>query len=125
MLDYYKRHLSPWDVLCLGTICPLGRFVSWDNLSLGTFCLLDVLSPGRFVTWDVLSWDFLPWDVLCIALSTYSMNLNFKELNNTVTSTHTHWDGGIFSKFLVSRAGQSNTLFNGVVIFLKMFLLIF
>ena len=36
-------HLSPWDVLSLGTFCPLGRFVLWDVLSLGRFVL------GRFV----------------------------------------------------------------------------
>ena len=34
---------------------PLGRFVSWDVLSLGTFCPSDILSLGRFVSWDVLS----------------------------------------------------------------------
>ena len=44
-----------WDVLSLGTFCPLGRFVSWDILSLGTFCPWDILSLGRFVSWDVLS----------------------------------------------------------------------
>ena len=39
----------PWDVLSLGTFCPLGHFVSWDVLSLGTFCPWDILSLGRFV----------------------------------------------------------------------------
>ena len=43
-------NLSPWDVLSLGTLCPLGPFVS------GTFCLWDVLSLGTFCPWDVLSW---------------------------------------------------------------------
>ena len=42
--------LSPWDVLSLGTFCPLGRFVPWDILSLGTFGPL-----GSFVLWDILS----------------------------------------------------------------------
>ena len=36
-------HLSP------------GTFVPWEVLSLGTFCPLDILSVGRFVPWDVLS----------------------------------------------------------------------
>ena len=36
-------HLSLWDVLSLGTFCPLGRFVPWDVLSLGPYVL------GRFV----------------------------------------------------------------------------
>ena len=41
-------HLSPWDVLSLGTFVPwyvlsLERFVPWDVLSLGTFCPWDVL----------------------------------------------------------------------------------
>ena len=42
-------HLSPWDVLSLGTFCP------WDVLSLGRFVPWDVLSLGRFVPWNVLS----------------------------------------------------------------------
>ena len=31
-------HLSPWDVLSLGTFCPLGRFVP-GTFFLGTFCM--------------------------------------------------------------------------------------
>ena len=38
-----------WDVLSLGTFCPLGRIV------FGTYCPWDILSLGRFVPWDVLS----------------------------------------------------------------------
>ena len=37
-------HLSLWDVLSLGSFCPLGHFVS------GTFCLWDVLSLGTFLS---------------------------------------------------------------------------
>ena len=44
----------PWDILSLGTFCPLGRFVlgtfcPWDVLSLGTFCPLGRFVLGRFV----------------------------------------------------------------------------
>ena len=60
-------YLSLWDVLSLGTFCPLGRFVPGtfcpqDALSLGTFCpsgrfvLWDICPLGRFVLWDVLSY---------------------------------------------------------------------
>ena len=43
-----------WEILSLGTFCPLGRFI------LGTFCPL-----GRFVSWDVLSlWMFCPYDLM-------------------------------------------------------------
>ena len=65
-------HLSTWDVLTLGTFCPLGRFVPWDVLSLGTFCPLGRFVPGTFCPWDVLSLGrfapgtFCPWDVLSL-----------------------------------------------------------
>ena len=37
-----------WNVLSLGTFCPLLRFVPWGVLSLGTFCPWDILSLGTF-----------------------------------------------------------------------------
>ena len=40
-----------WNVLSLGTFCPLLRFVPWGVLS------FDVLSVGHFIPWDVLSFD--------------------------------------------------------------------
>ena len=44
-------------------LCPLGRFVPWDVLSLGRFVPWNVLSLGphvlgRFDPWDVLSVNF-------------------------------------------------------------------
>ena len=50
-----------WDVLSLGTFCPLGRIV------FGTYCLWDVLSLGHFVpgTFCPLG-RFVPWDVLSL-----------------------------------------------------------
>ena len=60
-------HLSPLDVLSLGTFCPLGRFVFWDVLSLGTFCPLGCFVLGTLCPWDVLSLGtFCPWDVLSL-----------------------------------------------------------
>ena len=60
-----------WDVSSLGTFGPLGRLVPWtfcpknvscDVLSLVTFCLL-----GRFVPWYVWSLGrFVPWTVLSL-----------------------------------------------------------
>ena len=41
-----------WDVLTLGTLCPWD-FFPWDILSLRLYVL------GRFFPWDVLSWDVL------------------------------------------------------------------
>ena len=62
MLDN-GHNLSPWDVLSLGTLCPLGPFVS------GTFCLWDVLSLGTFCPWDVLSWKV--WSLGCLSLGRF------------------------------------------------------
>ena len=56
-------NLSPWDVLSLGTLCPLGPFVS------GTFCLWDVLSLGTCCPWDVLSWKV--WSLGCLSLGRF------------------------------------------------------
>ena len=45
-----KEKSTLWDVLFLGTFCPVGRFVPWDVLSRGTFCPWDggTLCLGTF-----------------------------------------------------------------------------
>ena len=76
-----KSFLKNWKLKCR-IFFSLGRFVSWDVLSLRTFCPWDILSLGRFVSWDVLSlgpyvlerfvlgrfvpWDVLSWEVLSV-----------------------------------------------------------
>ena len=65
------------DILSCKKFCPVGRFVPWGVLSVGTYVWgATVLSVGRFVHWDVLSVgpyvrgpyicpkDVIPWDVL-------------------------------------------------------------
>ena len=53
MLDK-EPHFSPWDVLSLGTFCPLGRFVRGTFCPLGRFVRGTFCPLGRFVPWDVL-----------------------------------------------------------------------
>ena len=89
-LIWHVGRFVHWDVLSLGTFCPLGRFVPlvhfvwgtfcplgrfvpWVVLSLMTFCLWDILFRGRFVPWDVLSLGtfcplgrFVPWYVFSV-----------------------------------------------------------
>ena len=86
---YNGPHLSPWDVLSHGTLCPLRRFVlgsfrPWNVLSLGTLCplrrfVLGSFRPWNNVPWDVLSlgmlvpgtfcpWNNVPWDVLSLGM---------------------------------------------------------
>ena len=51
---YNGPHLSPWDVLSHGTLCPLRRFV------LGSF------RPWNNVPWDVLSLGMLVPGTFCL-----------------------------------------------------------
>ena len=70
----------PWDVLSLGTFCPLGRFVLWDVLSLGTFCSLGRFVPGMFCPWDVLSLGRFVPGTLCLGtfcLGTFCMCIGY------------------------------------------------
>ena len=49
-LIWHVGRFFHWNVLSLGTFCPLGRFVPLVHFVWGTFCPL-----GRFVPYDVLS----------------------------------------------------------------------
>ena len=57
----------------MASFVPLGRFVPWDVLSLGTFCPLGCFVPGTFCPWDLMSGDVLSWDVLSVHRIQYAV----------------------------------------------------
>ena len=65
---YNGPHLSPWDVLSHGTLCPLRRFVlgsfrPWNNVPWDVFSL-GMLVPGTFCPWNNVPWDVLSLGML-------------------------------------------------------------
>ena len=82
-----------WDVVSLGTYCPLGRIVPWDVLSVGTFCHMGRFSLGRFVPGDVLSLGrfvlgrFVLGRIVC-AIVHRSVTSNSKSPRSTHFATH-------------------------------------
>ena len=60
--------LKTWQLVCMlqyRTLCPVGRFVPWDVLSMrrfvrGTFCPIDVLSVGPYVWGPYVHGTFCP-----------------------------------------------------------------
>ena len=98
------RIFFPWDVLSLGTFCPLGRFV------LGTFCPWDVLSLGpyvwgRFVLGRLVPWDVLSWDVLSV-----HRTLTYRYRYSILGTIHCPFNAGVHGSVSGSYSSPSHLL---------------